>query len=273
MSEWFTAFWEYDFMLRALLAALMLSLLAGPLGCVVIWQRIVSFGDALSHTALLGAALGVVAGISLNFSVMFVCILMMILLLSLKFLDREIYRVSQNTLLAILGHTALALALILLAWREDVQFDLYAFLFGDILAVTREDLYWMLVVLIVAGSILMYVWRDLLLLTVHAELAQVEGVPVARIRLLFLFSIALFVAVAMKLVGVVLTVSVLIIPAATARRFARTPEGMALIASLLALLASCAGLCMSLQWNAPAGPAIVLAAALGFFVARWVPVR
>lgn len=273
MIEWVSAFWEYDFMLRAFLAASLLSLVAGPLGCVVIWQRIVNFGDAMAHTALLGAALGVVLGVSLNFSVIFICIVMMLLLLILKSVGARSYQVSQNTLLAILGHVALALALILLALREDLQFDLYAFLFGDILAIARMDLYWIVSVVMILGLILIVIWRNLLLITLHPELAQVEGTPVARVRLMFLLSMALFVAVAMKLVGVILTVSLLIIPAAAARRLARTPESMAIIASLLAFLASAIGLMLSLQWDTPAGPAIVLVAALGFFVMQFLPVK
>ena len=141
------------------------------------------------------------------------------------------------------------------------------YLFGDILAVTRLDIYWIWGGGLVALIALVLIWRPLLAITVHEELARVEGVPVAATRLVFMLLIALVIAVAMKVVGILLITSLLIIPAATARRFASTPEQMALLAALVGCLAVGGGLLGSLQWDLPAGPAVVVAAALLFFIA------
>lgn len=272
MIDAINALLHYDFLQRALLAAILISLCAGVLGCLTVWQRMVYFGDALSHTALLGAALGIVMGLQLNLAIIITCILAMLTLASLERINNS-NTLSQNTRLGILAHTALALALVLLSLKEDIPFDLYAFLFGDILAVSWTDLYWISGITLATGLTLLRIWHNLLSISLHPELAQIQGIPVIRTRLAFLLTMALFVAVAMKLTGIILTVSLLIIPAASARRFARTPEQMALHACLLALLASCFGLFISMHWDTPAGPAIILTTAAVFFGLQLIPRR
>jgi zinc transport system permease protein len=145
------------------------------------------------------------------------------------------------------------------------------FLFGDILAVGWRD-----VALIWAGGLvvlgaLALLWRPLLAITVHEELAQVEGVPVARVRLALTLLLAVVVALAMKVVGILLITSLLIIPAAAARRFSRTPEAMAALAALAGGLAVTGGLAGSLSFDTPAGPSVVVAAALIFALTGLVP--
>jgi len=175
-------------------------------------------------------------------------------------------RLASDTLLGIMSHGALALGLVVLAFMEGLRMDLLGYLFGDILSVTRGDIVWILAtgLLVLAGLAL--IWRPLLADTVHEELARVEGGAVVPARLGFMLLLALFIAVSMKVVGILLITSLLIIPAATARHFARTPEQMALIASLIGCLAVSGGLRASLQWDLPAGPAVVLVAALFFLV-------
>ncbi len=147
------------------------------------------------------------------------------------------------------------------------------YLFGDLLAVGPSDLAW-----IIGGSALVLLmliplWRPLLAITVHEELAQVEGLPVAGIRLALMLLIAVVIAVAMKIVGVLLITSLLIIPAAAARRHARTPEQMALGASILGIVAVCLGLTLSWYEDTPAGPSIVVSAAALFLLSFAWPKR
>jgi zinc transport system permease protein len=139
------------------------------------------------------------------------------------------------------------------------------YLFGDILAVGIGDLLWIGIGAVIALALLLWLWRPLLAMTVHEELAQVEGVNVARTRLLFMLLIALVIATAMKVIGVLLITSLLIIPAATARHYVRTPEQMAVLAAVIGMLAVSGGLFGSYRWDLPAGPAIVVTAALLFF--------
>jgi zinc transport system permease protein len=135
-----------------------------------------------------------------------------------------------------------------------------AYLFGDVLAVSGADLAWIGGGGAAVLAALAVLWRPLLAVTLNEELARAEGVAVVPVQLGFMLTLAVTIAIAMKVVGILLIVSLLIIPAATARRFARTPEQMALGAAALGALAAVGGLMASLQWDSPAGPAIVVVA-------------
>lgn len=209
-----------DFLLNALLAGLALALVAGPLGSFVVWRRMAYFGDTLSHAALLGVALGFLLDVSPTLAVTVGCVLLAVLLVTLQ--QRQ--PLAADTLLGILAHSTLSLGLVTLSFMKEVRVDLMAYLFGDLLAVSASDLLW-----IIAGSALVlalicFLWRPLLAITVHEELAKVEGLPVGAIRLALMLLIAIVIAVAMKIVGVLLITSLLIIPAAAAQRHARSPE-------------------------------------------------
>lgn len=256
-----------DFLLRALAGGLGVALVAGPLGCFVVWRRMAFFGDTLSHSALLGVALGALAGLDLNIAVLAVC-LGAALLLALR---RSRATLAEDTFLGIMAHSALALGLVATSFLERVRVDLMGYLFGDLLAVGAGDLVWIWAGGGIALAALAWLWRPLLALTVHEDLARVDGIKVGPTRLGFMLLIALVVAIAMKIVGVVLVTALLIIPAAAVRRFAATPEQMALLAALAGAVCVAAGLGASLAWDTPTGPSIVVAAAALFLAGGAVP--
>ncbi len=258
-----------DFLFRALLGGLGVALAAGPLGAFVVWRRMAYFGDTLAHSGLLGVALGVLAGIGEGPGVLVVCLVLALVLVALQ--RRK--QLATDTLLGILAHSALSLGLVALAFVLGARIDLASYLFGDILAVSRTDLGWIWGGGALALALLAALWRPLLAATVHEELARVEGVPVLAVRLAFMLLIALVIAVAMKVVGILLITSLLIIPAACARRFARTPEVMAAAASLIGCLAVAGGLALSLSEDTPAGPSIVVSAAALFLLGQLLPAR
>lgn len=254
-----------DFLLNALLAGLALALVAGPLGSFVVWRRMAYFGDTLAHAALLGVAVGLLLDVSPTLAVTVGCVLLVTL--------QQRQPLAADTLLGILAPSTLSLGLVVLSFNREVRIDLLGYLFGDLLAVGPSDLLW-----IVAGSALVLacllaLWRQLLAVTVHEELAQVEGLPVAGLRLALVLLIALVIAVAMKIVGVLLITSLLIIPAAAAQRHSRTPEQMAIGASLLGMLAVGGGLSLSWFEDTPAGPSIVVCAASLFLLSLALPRR
>jgi len=251
-----------DFIFRALIAGCGIALLAGPLGCFVVWRRMAYFGDTLSHAALLGVAAGFALGAAPMIGVMLTCIAVGALLLGFQSQSR----VPTDTLLGILSHAALSFGLIALAFMDDVRVDLMGYLFGDILAVTMTDIYWIYAGAAVVLSVLAAIWRPLIALTVHADLAMAEGISAARLKIIFMLLIALAVALAMKIVGVLLISALLIIPTAAARRFAKGPEAMALGTVILGLASVGGGLFASVQWDAPSGPSIVAAATFLFVV-------
>lgn len=256
-----------DFLLRALLGGCGVALIAGPFGSFVVWRRLAYFGDTLAHSALLGLAFGFLLQINLTLGILVICQLLAVLL----FFGQRQKQLANDTLLGILSHGALSLGLVSLAFMEDVRVDLMSYLFGDILAIGTIDLAWIFGGGGIALAGLLRLWKPLLAITVHEDLARVEGVAVDRINWIFLALIALTVAVMMKVVGLLLVTSLLIIPAATARRFAGNPELMAVLASLIGCLAVSCGLFGSYRWDTPAGPSIVVAACLLFAVSFLLP--
>lgn len=257
-----------DFALRALIVGLGVAAVSGPLGCFVIWRRMAFFGGTLAHSALLGIALGFLLGIDLTLGIVVVCISTALLLVMLE----RNPSLGSDTLLGILAHGALALGLVALTFLENVRVDLMGYLFGDILAVSRTDIMWVLgggVAILVA---LVQLWRPLLAITVHRDLAFVEGVPVTRVRIAFVLLLALAVALAMKAVGILLVTSLLIIPAAVARRFSRTPEQMALLAIGVGWLSVAGGIWGSFEADTPTGPTIVVSACILFALSGLVGV-
>jgi zinc transport system permease protein len=254
-----------DFMVRALVAGLGIAIVAGPLGCFVVWRRMAYYGDTLAHSALLGIALGFLLDVDIIVGVTAICVVVALVVGAMQ----RRGMLATDTLLGIMAHSTLAFGLVVLAFLETVRVDLLSYLFGDILAVGMEDIAWIygggLVVLVVVAVI----WRPLLSLTVHDEMAEVEGVNVPAMRLAFMVVLALVIAVAMKVVGILLITSLLIIPAATARRFSRTPEQMAVLAAVIGCVAVAVGLAASFRFDTPSGPSVVAAAFILFLISRF----
>jgi zinc transport system permease protein len=252
-----------DFLVRAIVGGIGVAALAGPLGCFVVWRRMAFFGSALAHSALLGVALGALLAINLDLATVAVCLVFAVVLVLLQ---RQ-PALSTDTILGILAHIALALGLVVLSFLEWLRVDLMAYLFGDVLAVTVPDLIWIYGGGALALALLLWLWSSLLSITLSEELAQAEGVDVGRVRFVFVLVMALAVAIGMKIVGILLIVSLLVIPAAAARQLSRTPEQMAVLAALVGALAVILGIGGSLWWDTPAGPTIVLATAMLFLLA------
>ena len=251
-----------DFFVRALLAAAGVACVAAPVGCVLLWRRMAYFGDTMAHSALLGVALGALLGLNLEVGVFGVAIAVALLLIVLE----RTARLATDTLLGVLSHTTLALGLVVLALSaSSYRHDLIGFLFGDVLAVTA----WDLAVIWGGGAVglivLAAIWRGLVAATLHADLAQAEGIPVLRLQILYVVLMAAIVAVGMKVVGVLLIVALAIIPAAAARALSRTPEQMAIVASVIGIACGVLGLFGSLWLDTPSGPSIVVAAMVIFF--------
>ncbi|MEX2365252.1 MAG: zinc ABC transporter permease subunit ZnuB [Pseudohongiellaceae bacterium] len=253
-----------DFIIRALVAGLAVALVAGPLGCFVVWRRMAYFGDTLAHSALLGIALGLLFEVNLQLAVIIACVA---LALALSLLERN-QALASDTILGILAHSALAFGLVVLSY-SDVQIDLMSYLFGDLLTVTRSELLGIILCGLFSLGILAVYWKRLLIITLHQELAQVEGLNVNRLKLVLMILMALVVAVSMKVIGILLITALLIIPPAAARRFARTPEAMAVSASAIGCLAVCGGMLISFYWDTLTGPSIVVTASAIFLLAQF----
>ena len=249
-----------DFLIRAALGGIGVALVAGPLGCFVVWRRMAFFGAALAHTALLGVGLGMLVALDPTLTTLAVCFAFALLLAAFH----EQRLLADDTVLGIIAHGALALGVVVISLRQDVRIDLTAYLFGDVLAVSRLDLLWIFTGGAAVLLLLVWLWPSLLRATLSEELARAEGVPTRTVRTVFMLLIAGSVAIGMKIVGILLVVSLLVIPPAAARPFARTPEQMAVLAALAGVLAVVGGLALSLHFDTPSGPSIVVVAAALF---------
>ncbi len=250
----FDALITFDFFVYALLAGIMLAIATAPLGCFVVWRRMAYFGDTIAHSALLGVVMGLLWEIPLIYAILPIALSIGLVLGVVS----EKSRFSSDTLLGILAHGGLALGVVIMAMTPDLQVDLMAYLFGDILAVNGDDL---MTIYLLASFVLFalwYRWREFLMVTMNEELATVQGINTRYYRIALMLLVALTVAISIKLVGLLLITSLLILPAATARFFSNTPVQMATYATCFALLTVISGLFASFAWDTPSGPSIVL---------------
>jgi zinc transport system permease protein len=251
-----------DFLVRAGLAALGLSLATGPLGAFVVWRRMAYFGDATAHAAVLGVALALATDLPIGLGTLVVALAMAVTVAGLSARGW-----AMDTTLGVLAHSALAFGLVAVSFFPAVRTDLSSYLFGDILAVSWAELALVWLGAFAVLGMLAWRWQALLTATLSEDLAHAAGIRPDRERLVLVVALALVVAVALKVVGALLIAAMLIIPAATARGFARTPEAMAGIAIVVGALSGLGGLGLSLWQDTPTGPSIIVIATVLFAVA------
>ena len=255
-----------DFLFRAFISGIGLAIIAGPLGCFIVWRRLSYFGDTLSHSALLG----VVIGYALNFNmILSVFIISAIISLCLLFLQKRTI-LPNDALLGLLAHSVLAIGLVTLGLLSFIRIDLMGLLFGDILAVNFKDI----LIVWIGGAIVLFllimIWRPLFAGTVNLELAKAEGMKPELANAIFTLLIAAVIAISIKIVGILLITGLLIIPASASRNLSSTPIQMAVIASVVGVVSVIFGLYSSITWNTPTGPSI-LSMALVIFLASLFP--
>ena len=258
-----------EFLLPSILAGLGIALIAGPLGSFVVWRKMAYFGDTLAHASLMGLALGFLFNINLYLALLICCLMLAVLLVTLQ----KQKLVATDTLLGILAHSALSLGLVAVSFLDNVRVDLMSYLFGDLLAVSPTDLVFIYAGAAVIGLVLAIFWRPLLSTTVNEDLAAVDGINIDLMRLILMLLVGIVIAVGMKFVGALIMTSLLIIPAATARKFASTPEQMAFLASVIGSIAVFGGLSLSWFYDTPAGPSVVISAAAMFMLSQMYRTR
>jgi zinc transport system permease protein len=258
-----------DFFSRAVVAGLGIAAVTGPLGCFVVWRKLAYFGDTLAHAALLGVALSLLLNINVTLAVFVMATFIALALLALQ----QRSSLSSDALLGMLSHGALAVGLLALAFMSWVRMDLMGLLFGDLLAVSTTDIAVIYLGGLAVLAAIIWAWKPLFAITVNRDLAAAEGYNVAFHDVLLMLLMSAVVAVSIKIVGVMLITSLLIIPAGAARRISTGPVMMAVLSAVIGGLAVLGGLFASLHFNTPSGPSIVAAALVLFVVGLIVPVQ
>jgi zinc transport system permease protein len=253
MTEWLD-----DFLVRSVIAGLIMVAIAAPMGCLMVWQRLAFLSDTLGHAAVMGVGLGLLLEVTPVFGVLAVALL---IVFSLNRVDSFNSALSETTL-AIISHTGLAGGIILVGLLPAQSVNLEAILFGDLLATTSADLVRLLITTLVLLLLLLHHWRSFVAVSVSREIAQAEGIEVRKVQFLMYIMIALLVAVMMKVMGVLLIAAMLVIPTTSARLFSRSPEQMVAVSALYGLGALAGGISSSFQFDWQTGPAIVVSATL-----------
>jgi len=250
--------WLDDFLVRSILAGLMMVSIAAPMGCLMVWQRLAFLSDTLGHAAVLGVGIGLLLEVNPMFGVLAVVILIVFSLSQVANFNNAL----SETTLAIISHTGLAGGLILLGALPSNSVSLEAILFGDLLATTRSDLLMILVTTLILLVLLIRHWRPFVALSVSREIAQAEGISVRKEQFLMYMMIALLVAVLMKVMGVLLIAAMLVIPTTSARLLSQNPEQMVLFSAVFGVLSLAGGITGSFHFDWQTGPSIVLSATI-----------
>ncbi len=261
MTEWLD-----DFLLRSIAAGLIMVVIAAPMGCLMVWQRLAFLSDTLGHAAVFGVGLGLMLQLMPIFGVLAVALVIAFSLARVSSFNTAL----SETTLAIISHTGLAGGIILVGFLPAQAVNLEAILFGDLLATTPGDLASLLLTTLLLLAILLYRWRAFVAVSVSREIAQAEGIEVRKIQFLMYSMIALLVAVMMKVMGVLLIAAMLVIPTTSARLFSRSPEQMVAISLFYGLGALAGGITGSYHFDWQTGPAIVVSATLLLLVSLTV---
>lgn len=261
MTDFLESIFLDQFLSRAILAGVGIAIIAGVIGCFVVWRKMAYFGDSLAHSSLLGIALGLMINVNTNITTTLVCFFFALLLL---WLDHK-RLLATDTLLGILAHAALSIGLVTISFMNQ-KIDIHSYLFGDILTVTSEEIWNIYIGGAIVIVVVMFHWSSLILMTIHEELAKAENIRAFYTHLVLLLLLTIVVAVSIRIVGILLITSLLIIPAATARQFVRSPEMMAVVACFFGVIAVLLGIYGSYELDTPSGPSIVATSAILFIV-------
>lgn len=256
------SFLQDEVFLRGFLILLVLSFLTAPVGCFVVWRKMSYFGATLAHSTLLGAVLGILLGVGMMVGVIGFTV---ILAITLGLLIRERY-LSADALLGMMAHFILAVGLIAVSVMDDLRIDLMAYLFGSVFAVDKSIFYAMIIVTLIAVFVLIFYWKAFLNLTVCQEIAQAERLISGKTELIFVICLAATVSLGMQAVGALLIIALLIIPAITARLFAKSMLSMVVYSWLITITSIVCGMILSLYLDLPAEASIVVFSGLLFFV-------
>lgn len=254
-------FLRYDFMILALLAVLIISPLFGMLGTMIVTRRMAFFSDALGHSALTGIAVGVVCGITDTTISMIIFAIVFALLLN------EIGRrtmVSHDTIISVFSSASLAIGLAILS--RGGNFSKYSsLLVGDILSITRREIVYLLVILIVTIGFFAVFGNKLMAVSLNAPLARSRALPVGLLENLFSVLVALVVTLSIKWVGILIINALLILPAAASANMSSNVREYHFMSILFSLFSGLSGLILSYYVNVATGPMIVIIAAVIYF--------
>jgi zinc transport system permease protein len=253
---------QYDFMRSALAAGIAASVLCGIIGIYIILNRIVFISDGIAHAAFGGIGLGYFLGLD---PLVFGVISALITALGIGMVSSR-SRVTEDTAIGVFLATGMALGIIFMSLSRGYARDLYGYLFGNILAVTWEDVTVIVGLTIAVLFLVALLYKEFLVMSFDPVYGEAIGIPVKRMKLLLLFMIAFSVVMLIKIVGIILLIALLTIPGAISRQHMKGLPGIMAGAILLGAVFVTIGLFISYLLDVPSGATIILTAAAAFFL-------
>jgi len=257
---------QYEFMRNALIAAILVSVTCGVVGTYVIIKRIVFISGGISHAAFGGIGLGYLLGINPILAAIPFSILAA---LGIGTISKKT-KVSEDTAIGIVWTVGMALGIIFIALSPGYAPDLFSYLFGSILTVPSFDLVIMLILNIIIISTVILFYKEFLAISFDEEFSEVVGIPVKSLYFLLLCLVALSVVVLIRVVGAILVMALLTIPAAISRQFTHNIKKLMLLSILTGIILSITGLYVSYLLNLPSGATIVLVLVTGFLLSSFL---
>ena len=255
---------QYPFMQRALFAGLLVAVSAALLGVFIVQRGLSFLGDGLAHASFGGVALGLLIGVSQPLWVALPFVLGTSLGIAWV---RERTQLSSDTAIGIFFAVSVALGVLFISLQEGYTVDAWNLLFGSILGISQGDLWVVAGVTLLSVALFVPLWGRLAYATFDAELAQTDGVKVRGLEYLLFALAAVIIVVSVKVVGVILIASYLVIPAAAARLLSRSLFLMTILSIVIGLLSTALGLVFSYFLDVPSGSTIILTQAAVFIVA------
>jgi len=252
----------YGFMQRAFLAVILVGLLCSTQSFFVVLNRLSFMGAGISHAILGGLALGVLLGINPLYAG---SIFAVIVALSIAYLSGR-GKLEGDTVIGIFFATGMALGITLISFKEGYYPELFSLLFGNVLMVTAQDIWFLGIVSVIILLFIAILFKELLAISFDEEMARANGLPYTLLYFSLLVSLALTIVVSVRVVGVVLASALLVIPAATGLRISKNYPSMLFISIFVGVLSGLAGLIFSYNYDIPSGAAIVLCSAGIFFI-------
>jgi zinc transport system permease protein len=257
---------QYQFMQRALIAAVLVSVACGVVGSYVVIKRIVSLSGAISHAAFGGVGIGYFLGVNPVLAAIPFSIISAIAIGGVK----QVTDISEDTSIGILWSVGMAIGVIFINLTPGYAPDLFSYLFGSILTVNNTDLYIMLVLDLIIISTVYLFRREFLAVSFDEEFSEVVGLPALLVYMLLLALVALSVVVLIKVVGVILLIALFTIPAAISKQYTYNLKNLMVLATILGIVLTTVGLILSYIFNLASGATIVMVLATAFGISYYL---
>lgn len=261
--SWIIELFSYGFMQRAVFAGALLAVFSGIISVFIVLRRVAFLGSGISHAAFGGVSIGFLLGINPLLTALAYSV---VIAFGIEQISTR-GKLAEDTAIGIFFSSSMALGIVLIGLSSSYNVDLYGYLFGSILAVTREDALLAVIVTLFLTCVILLIMKELHFITFNEELALVSGIKVRLIKTVFLLSMAIAIVLGIKLVGIILVSAMLVIPGAAAQILTRSFYRMVFISCLISLFSVISGIAVSYRFNLAPGGTIVLVLSLIFFAA------